>query len=291
MKAKDFLLGDTDTTTKVGASEAPLASSAAQGRGASHPSAGPASGAKARATYEKASALDGFGGADEDQDRPYFVAHLNEEGILDHADKEKQFIIPGGSEVRFHLNFGTKIARGARLLVNKPKRLPNGEVEYTITQPLSDKEGATDAWAGSELDSQYLEAVDADPEASQYQLEFRVFFAESGSFFVQIAYEDVLREGEVAYSPPQYINVEPVMTANSRVIRGKELSVLTVMSRCLGKMSRWPAVLRNARELGYNAVHFAPFQKYGQSYSHYSLADQTTVDDCFFESPASMTRQ
>ena len=81
------------------------------------------------------------------------------------------------------------------------------------------------------------------------------------------------------------------MMANARTIRGKELSLLTVMSRCLGKMSRWPAVLRNVRELGYNAVHFAPFQQYGESYSHYSIADQTTVDDHYFEAPASMPRE
>lgn len=49
------------------------------------------------------------------------------------------------------------------------------------------------------------------------------------------------------------------MTANNQEVRGKELSVLTVMSRCLGKLTRWPAVLKNIRECGYNAVHFAPF--------------------------------
>lgn len=47
---------------------------------------------------------------------------------------------------------------------------------------------------------------------------------------------------------------------------------MTVMSRCLGKMTRWPDVLRNVRELGYNAVHFTPIQQYGESFSHYSIA-------------------
>jgi glycogen debranching enzyme len=78
------------------------------------------------------------------------------------------------------------------------------------------------------------------------------------------------------------------MTANHKEVRGKELSVLTVMSRCLGKMSRWPAILKNVRECSYNAVHFAPFQKYGESFSHYSIADQTTIDDIYFESPSAI---
>lgn len=57
---------------------------------------------------------------------------------------------------------------------------------------------------------------------------------------------------------------------------------MTVMSRQLGPISRWPKVLENQAELGYNAIHFTPFQVYGESFSHYSIADQLTVDDYFF---------
>ena len=32
----------------------------------------------------------------------------------------------------------------AKLLINKPKRMPNGEVEYTITQPLENDDGLGD---------------------------------------------------------------------------------------------------------------------------------------------------
>lgn len=58
---------------------------------------------------------------------------MNEKGELEYAESEKQFIIPVDSEVRFQLDYGPAISRGARLLVNKPKRLPEGELEYTIT--------------------------------------------------------------------------------------------------------------------------------------------------------------
>jgi hypothetical protein len=77
------------------------------------------------------------------------MAQMNEHGQLDHTDKEKQFIIPVDSEVRFHLDCGTKISRGARLLVNKPRRQANGEWEYTITQPLSNEDDDEEVWAGS----------------------------------------------------------------------------------------------------------------------------------------------
>lgn len=193
-----------------------------------------------------------------DLDKPYFIGKMNGDGVLDHTSEELQFIIPVDSEVRFHLDYGTKVSRGARLVVNKPKKLPNGELSYTITQPLVAGEATkTDQWKGSELDERYLEVIDAHPASSEYMFEFRVLFDVSGSFFVQIVYED--DKGQVAYSPPQYINVEPVMVANNQEIRGKELSVLTVMSRCLGKMSKWPKVINNIKDCGYNAIHFAPF--------------------------------
>jgi hypothetical protein len=100
--------------------------------------------------------------------------------------------------------------------------------------------------------------VEPHAGTSQYQLEYRVHFAESGSFFVQLAYEDEIDPKVIHYTQPQYINVEPRMKARGLEIRSKELALMTVMSRCLGKMSRWPQVLKNVRELGYNAVHFTP---------------------------------
>jgi glycogen debranching enzyme len=48
-------------------------------------------------------------------------------------------------------------------------------------------------------------------------------------------------------------------------------------------MSRWAEVLKPLADQGYNAVHFTPIQKYGISQSHYSLADQTSLDPYFFE--------
>ena len=53
------------------------------------------------------------------------------------------------------LDCGIKIANNARLLVNQPKRNPKtGEVEYSITQPLSsDPFQKIQSYDGSELDT------------------------------------------------------------------------------------------------------------------------------------------
>ena len=65
-------------------------------------------------------------------------------------------------------------------------------------------------------------------------------------------------------------------------VKCKQLRIITVLSRQLGPLSRWDSLISNISELGYNAVHYTPIQLYGESYSHYSLADQTRLDDYFF---------
>jgi hypothetical protein len=70
---------------------------------------------------------------------------------------------------------GIPISRDAKLLINKPKKLGKGAVEYTMTQPILNEEPLDhQAFDGSALDTQYLEQVDPYPTPSQYQLEFRV---------------------------------------------------------------------------------------------------------------------
>jgi len=84
-------------------------------------------------------------------------------------------------------------------------------------------------------------------------------------------------------TPPTYINVEPVLNVGGKLVPCKEISLITVISKCMGKMKEWPARLENLSDLGYNAVHFTPIQQYGSSDSHYSLKDQTDISDYFFD--------
>ena len=107
-------------------------------------------------------------------------------------------------------------------------------------------------------------------------------FKEAGTFFVQLEYFD-MSHNAINYTEPVYINVEPVLVVRNQKVRVKELSIMTVLARCLGPLeTRWEQMYDNISALGYNAIHFTPIQKYGASYSHYSLADQTLIDDYFF---------
>ena len=56
-----------------------------------------------------------------------------------------------------------------------------------------------------------------------------------------------------------------------------------MLSRSLGKMDRWGEFCGIQKKLGYNAVHLTPIQEYGESMSHYSLADQLNIDNWFFD--------
>lgn len=43
---------------------------------------------------------------------------------------------------------------------------------------------STNKFSGSALDTEYLETVEPSKEVSDYVMEFRVKFSESGSFFI-----------------------------------------------------------------------------------------------------------
>ena len=53
------------------------------------------------------------------------------------------------------------------MLVNKPKKVAGGQVEYTMSQPLLNEVPLDDVkFEGSDLDTEYLEVVDPHPTPS-----------------------------------------------------------------------------------------------------------------------------
>jgi hypothetical protein len=113
-------------------------------------------------------------------------------------------------------------------------------------------------YTGSRLENRYLERIEPHNKDMSVNLEFRVHFAEAGSFFIQLEYTDLIL-GEKNFTDPIYINVEPILILRNEPVKVKELSVLTVLSRCMGPIEdHWENLYKNFSELGYNAVHFAP---------------------------------
>ena len=113
---------------------------------------------------------------------------------------------------------------------------------------------------GVELESLYLDRVwkQIEPIEQAFSKEWRLKFELPGPKQLRFKSQD-------KQTPVSFINVQSDAC--------KQLSLMTVMSRCLGKMSRWPEVLENVAALGYNAIHLTPIQTYGESFSHYSIKD------------------
>jgi glycogen debranching enzyme len=113
-------------------------------------------------------------------------------------------------------------------------------------------------------------------------VEFEVKFPVVGSFFYQIEYFDVELE-ETNVTHPDWIVVNPYLYTTNIIFPIESLSLQTVLSRCLGKLKDWPQVIEAQSKLGYNAIHFLPIQAYGKSGNMYSIKDQLSIDDCYFE--------
>jgi hypothetical protein len=61
-----------------------------------------------------------------------------------------------------------------------------------------------------------------------------------------------------------------------------EICMQTVLTRCLGPLSRWEEHFDTASRLGFNAIHFTPIQELGVSGSNYSLYDQLQLNSMLF---------
>ena len=61
------------------------------------------------------------------------------------------------------------------------------------------------------------------------------------------------------------------------------LTILTLVSKWMGPISDWQPHFAEARERGYNMIHYTPLQQRGESLSPYSIADQMAFDSGLFE--------
>jgi len=61
------------------------------------------------------------------------------------------------------------------------------------------------------------------------------------------------------------------------------IAMLTVVSKWMGPLSEWAPHLNEARERGYNMLHYTPLQQRGVSLSPYSIADQMAFDSALFD--------
>jgi len=107
---------------------------------------------------------------------------------------------------------------------------------------------------------------------------FEVKIQFPGSFFFQIKYKN--KENAQHVTKPDWIIAHP-----NKGLPSESMILLSVLTRCLGKLDRWIDVLAPQAKIGYNAIHFMPMQEYAESGSMYSLKNHLTVDDWYFDNP------
>jgi hypothetical protein len=128
-----------------------------------------------------------------------------------------------------------------------PSKAENFDTDF-IVKPYINTEDEIDAkllYQGSKLENKYLEIVEAYNRDFSVNLEFRIFFPEAGTFFIQLDYFDEdLKDRN--FTVPIYINVDPILTIRREKLRVKELSMLTVISRQMGALDdHWEQMYDN----------------------------------------------
>ena len=196
-----------------------------------------------------------------------FYAALNKFGVIEYPVKTEILQIASGDTVLFHLNDCSVLGTDLEMILNLPITKYE-KLHYPINNPLEHCE---------ELISN-LTKIKAKPSLSEgIGIFFEVVFTYPGSFFFQLSYPDVTSKLRKC-TKPDWIQVIPkcLPPANSMVL-------LSVLTRCLGKLKNWIDLLANQAKLGYNMIHFMPIQKYGESGSMYSLRDHQTIDDWYVD--------
>ena len=61
------------------------------------------------------------------------------------------------------------------------------------------------------------------------------------------------------------------------------LSILTVVSKWMGPLTKWRDHFAEAKDRGYTMLHYTPLQERGESDSPYSIRDQMKYDPSLFE--------
>lgn len=61
------------------------------------------------------------------------------------------------------------------------------------------------------------------------------------------------------------------------------VSLLTTVSKWMGPVSKWPKFFQEARDRGYNMLHWTPLQERGESDSPYSIKDQLNYEPKMFD--------
>lgn len=222
------------------------------------------------------------------KDSELLYVYCDEFGKIIHQDPEKVYFVSSATSLKVILPPGALECESAKLIINLPHLSREGEITYTLKAPFvtGDAEDAhSNVLSPDDPEFDVLNSyTKISPDKNKIGTQqYEVSLLYPGVYFFQFRYS------ENHYTEPQWIQVDPDLKTAGNNINVNSLRIQTVLARSVGMIDRWEEFISSQRDLGYNAIHFTPIQTYGESMSHYSLADQLDIDNWFFENPKSLT--
>jgi len=132
----------------------------------------------------------------------------------------------------------------------------------------------------------------------------------AGAFAYWVEYDNDETPGQRITGRQGYFNIDPLLRIKARTpildndsnhllpadggaAIGDELinlplsavSLLSTVSKWMGPVSKWPDFFAEARDRGYNMLHWTPLQERGESDSPYSIKDQQRYEPSMFDDP------
>ncbi|CAI2359529.1 unnamed protein product [Moneuplotes crassus] len=224
------------------------------------------------------------------KDSQILYVFCDEFGKIINRDPEKVYYIPTASELKIILPGGALECEAAELIINLPHLTREGEIIYTLREPFitgNDEDAHSSILSEEDPEFEVLNSyTEVSPDTNRIGAQhFNVSLLYPGVYFFQFKYSGN------CYTEPQWIQLDPDLDKGDTHTNVSSLRIQTVLSRSLGVLDRWEEFIYTQRDLGYNAIHLTPIQHYGESMSHYSIADQLSIDDWYFEDSSSLTTE
>lgn len=119
--------------------------------------------------------------------------------------------------------------------------------------------------------------ADLKPDHALEWLTGELRFPNSGTFTYHIVSSNAFKsKGGTLQLPPR-------LRIKDRLLQLESITMISVVSKWIGRLESWPDTLRPLSDAGYNLIHFTPLQIRGMSNSPYSIFDHNRLSPDLFD--------
>ena len=194
---------------------------------------------------------------------PYYIK-VDDYGNAN-ISRDKIFALPKDSTLVIELINGCPISKNIKLISNCEENFPD---EYYLENSVFDINK-----------SEYSKYI-FEPDYKNSMIIFKLNMKNTGAIKIFFSYLDNNNQNKLT----NVINliVEPEIIINEKKIEMNSISLISVLSKNIGKLTDFKNFYKECNLLNYNFIHYTPIQKYGNSNSLYCLANINEINDSFF---------